>query len=380
MQVLGTLAKWPLITRNKLSSTNIESTIEKIAKTEDQPAISEPAKELLQMWDELVVGYRIPKAVQDAIDAEGGSRKRSAQSHLEDVFARRSRLRLEDEQEQMPQPVAIELAVPVVEPTRTRIQRPDRILPPHWEELPLPEGSVFQKPTYLCTLTKAVYEEFPSRVIVAYESERYRQSLQIDINDIIAKARAESQAKAAHAAALAAAEEEAAKAAKQAKQEQRLLKESQSKEKKMYRLFSTVVIKTMSKYKKYLDHDQFKRRAKEVCQIMCEKEKKSSHFQGEKYDSLSSDKEAKLKKYVKEFMTKLLTRKGIKVSSSSTASPKVKGKEHVSKDTTTKSDRMSLLTPDTPSNEADDGENDMDLGEDDQDEVDLINELMDTVQ
>lgn len=37
------------------------------------------------------------------------------------------------------------------------------------------------------------------------------------------------------------------------------------KEKKLKKLVGAIVVKTMSKYQKHMDHDQFKKYAKEVC-------------------------------------------------------------------------------------------------------------------
>lgn len=389
------LAKWPLITRNKLISTNIEPTVMSLAEREDQPSIAEPAKLLLQMWQALEVGYRIPKSMQDTIDAQGDSRKRPAQEMLDNLFVRRNRLRMADEDSktfdttplELPSHLESALSRSTSTPRVKRAKTPPP-LPANWELLPAPRHATFQKPAYLCVLTKAVYEEFPSNEIVQYELDKYNRSLYVDVNGIIAKARAEAEAKAAMEASIAQAEVEAARLAKKLKQEHRLKKDTQSKEKKMYRLFSTVVIQTMSRYKKYLDNDAFKKRAKEVCKIMCEKEKKSSHFATEKYDELSPEKESKLKKYVKEFMTKLLARKGIKISSTSTSStpssdrkrPSNSGQHHKSSSQASRvanplhsPSRMSLPTPETPSNEADGDENDMDIEDEDED---LLNEIM----
>lgn len=367
-----------------------------MAEKEDLPTIAEPAKLLLQMWQALEVGYRIPKSMQDAIDAQGDSRKRPAQEMLDELYVRRNRLRMiEDDNKgfdttplELPSMLesALSRSASTIRLKRAKTPPP---LPVNWELLPAPRNAAFQKPAYLCILTKAVYDEYPSNEIVQYELDKYNRSLYVDVNGIIAKARAEAQAKAAMEASVAQAEAEAARLAKKLKQDQRIKKESQSKEKKMYKLFSTVVIRTMSKYKKHLDNESFKKRAKEVCKIMCEKEKKSSHFATDKYDELSSEKETKLKKYVKEFMTKLLARKGIKVSSTSSTTPNGEKKKpssggshhksssHVGRGTNRvhSPSRMSMPTPETPSNEADGDDNDMDL-EDDEDD-DLINEIMD---
>merc|ERR1711939_327576 len=199
--------------------------------------------------------------------------------------------------------------------------------PPHWQLLPSPanpDGSPSTIPIYMRLLTKTVYREYPSPEVIAYETEKYRQATVVDVNEIIAKARAEAEAQALAAAQKAATEKANAEAlqaaADQAKQAKKQHKSTSSKDKRIYKLFGKVVVSTMNSYKKYLDSDQFKRRAKEVCNIMCEKEKRSSHYATDNYDSLSPERERKLRNFVKEFIQKLLARKGIKVSSSSSSS------------------------------------------------------------
>lgn len=50
------------------------------------------------------------------------------------------------------------------------------------------------------------------------------------------------------------------------------------KDKKMLRLFSNVIVHTMSRYKDSLDHEQFKRRAKEVSPLLFFKKKKTRFY------------------------------------------------------------------------------------------------------
>ena len=349
----------------------------------DDPIVAEPAKELLDMWQVLEIAYRIPKSMREAIESGDDSRKREAEAAVEALFVKRARIQEELEHNAMALPAFVRPEAIAVPAPTSKPATPLRHPPLHWQimpSIPAADGSI-ASPSYISLLTRAIYTEFPSPEIVAFEAEKHRQATTVDVENIIARARAEADAKAALEAANAAAALEAVKQAKKAKRQQREAKESASKEKKMYRLFSTVVVTTMSKYKKHLDPDQFKRRAKEVCEIMCEKEKKSSHFQIDAYDSLSSDREAKLKKYVKEFVTKLLARKGIKSSSSSVKAPSssVKVRPHSSTLHSSRSSQESVSCPtaETPSTDRlllfDGQYEDMDIEGDDDD---LINELV----
>ena len=383
--MLAVLRKWPLITRNKLISTNIESSVLALAEKEDA-LVCEPAKELLEMWQALEIAYRIPKSMREAMESGDASRKREAEDAVEALFVKRARIQEEHAHETMAiptfiRPEAISMPLAPAKPA-TPVRQP----PLNWQlipAIPTADGST-ASPSYICLLTRAVYPDFPSPEIVASEAERHRQATTVNVNDIIAQARAEADAKAAAEAANAAAAIEALKQSKKAKRQQKEAKDSANKEKRMYRLFSTVVVTTMSKYKKHLDSDQFKRRAKEVCEIMCDKEKKSSHFQTDTYDKISSEREAKLKKYVKEFITKLLARKGVKPSSTSSTgksqSSLSKSRPHSTSQPKVQPspESLPLRTPGTPSTDrwfdtATSLDEDMDVqGEDD----DLINELV----
>ena len=320
IEVLAILAKWPLITRNKLQSTNMEGTVQALAEREDA-TISEPAKQLLELWQALEIGYRIPKAIQDNMGSAEESRKRRLQVEA-DLFEHK-RAKFEEDptpDQRIPAFVRPEIVPQIA--SLVPLRPAPRPAPPDWCLIPS-DSSVedpLQEHMYMCLLTKLKINHYPTQAIIASEAEKYRKANTIDINDVIARARAEAEAKAAQEAANAAAVIAAEEAAKQAKRDAKEKQAKDKKEKKMMRLFSTVVVQTMSKYKKHLDADQFKKRAKEVCNIMVEKEKKSSGFAKETYDALAPEKEAKVKKYVKEFILKLLARKGITPSSSSSSS------------------------------------------------------------
>jgi hypothetical protein len=98
-----------------------------------------------------------------------------------------------------------------------------------------------------------------------------------------------------------------------------------NREKRLLKLVGAVVVKTMSKYRARMDVDTFKKHAKEVrgnaplvftsftnttqlTHIIAEKEKKSSSFKENKLDALSDEKKAKIKKFAREYVHKILHR------------------------------------------------------------------------
>jgi len=126
------------------------------------------------------------------------------------------------------------------------------------------------------------------------------------------------------AAALQKAEEEAKEIAK-AEEKAKLIEKKQEKkekekkkpglnkeekealrEKKLKKMVGAVVVKTMGKYQKYMDHDQFKKYAKELTELIAEKEKKSSSYREGKLDALSDEKITKIKKFAKDYIAKVI--------------------------------------------------------------------------
>lgn len=115
-----------------------------------------------------------------------------------------------------------------------------------------------------------------------------------------------------------------------------------NKEKRLMKLVGSVVVKCMSKYQKQMDTAQFKKHAKEVgifasacrlsingfplqlTQIITDKEKKSSSYKEGKLDSLSDEKVAKIKKFSKDYIARILRKmekSGDKRKGSSSSAP-----------------------------------------------------------
>ncbi|KAF8064009.1 histone methyltransferase [Lyophyllum atratum] len=145
-------------------------------------------------------------------------------------------------------------------------------------------------------------------------------------------AAAEAAAVEAAAAALVKAEARAARAAnshrkktKPPKKELTQEEKEAGKEKRLLKLVGAVVVKSMSKHSKAMDHDSFKKHAKELTQIIADKEKKSSSYREGKLEKFSEEKIVKIKKFTKEYIAKVLRKleksggKRPKPSSSSTS-------------------------------------------------------------
>lgn len=176
----------------------------------------------------------------------------------------------------------------------------------------------------------------------------------LDLNDIIAKAQAQAEAIAAANAPPPAVEEVSTAAPKLKRKREKKPKPELPKEKRVLKLFSPVVVKAMSKYAQgALGKTDFKRRAQELTNLLVEKEAKSSKYADEEYKTLSPDKENKIRHFVKDWVIKLLARKGISGSSKSSSSRSSKDSKHRSKESITSQpsasgSKESTAAPDTP--------------------------------
>ena len=64
LPVFDILKGWPLISRNKISSTNVEELVTKLVQTAENEQVKEKGQSLLTSWSELELAYRIPKALR----------------------------------------------------------------------------------------------------------------------------------------------------------------------------------------------------------------------------------------------------------------------------------------------------------------------------
>lgn len=61
VQILQILNQWPKLTKNKISSSKIESTVQELANESEFDDVKELAKGLLSEWSSLEMAYRIPR-------------------------------------------------------------------------------------------------------------------------------------------------------------------------------------------------------------------------------------------------------------------------------------------------------------------------------
>ncbi|GAA5869520.1 hypothetical protein JCM8547_001513 [Rhodosporidiobolus lusitaniae] len=333
---LEILSSWRLQTRNKIESSNIEEAVTRCLSVEDEK-VKELASGILSSWGELKLAYRIPKA--DSKD--DADRKRPSDFHYDQLS---KRARLDDV------PTLEESSRPEwIRPTANKLEerpRPSRKLPEGWEVRYDMQSS---RDYYVHLPSGRTQREFPTHADSPLPPARPVQPV-LSAADLIAQAEAEAQAvKDAEAKKLAEekAEREREKRERhEARKAEKDEKERGKKEKKVMGLFSGVVVATMSKYKSQFEPEAFKKRAKEVSQILVDKEKKRPSYATDSYDSLSTEKEAKVKSFVKDWTKKLLERKKLGGGgSSSRGSSTPSGKRPDSAATGSLADRPSPATP-----------------------------------
>lgn len=263
--ILESMEKWPLMNRNKVEDSNIEEPVRRLAASTDVELAS-IAHLLLNSWSSLSTAYRIPRRPTRIHDEDG-------------------------------EPIRV---IAVTErPEKRVITDDDAWQVPTFKLTKLEEPQVVSLPP-----ETSMYEPVVAQPIVAGPS---RSQLQ----EIIAQA-TQAAAQAAETARKEAEEAEKARLATEvakAKAKERFKKKKTPKSDpgtRLLKLVGEVVVKYMSRYRDLITHDTFKKHAKELTHLITEKEKKSSNFKEGTVDSLSDDKRKKMKKYIEEYIHKLL--------------------------------------------------------------------------
>ncbi|KAJ7353320.1 histone methyltransferase [Mycena albidolilacea] len=275
--ILVSLRSWPLAARNKVEDCSIDGSVKKIIESEGEKLdekLKTLAEDLLEHWLTLPLAYRIPKRVIEEDEEE----KPTNDSQGFDLKRRRL---LDDKPKPDPIDEARREAERQLREARLEAERQQREAERHQPE----------------------------------RSRREAQATQAELSTIIATAvarKAAEDAAAAEAASAAAAALAVKNAPRDRKRKHRSQKKVQTpeekeanKEKRLLKLVGAVVVKCMSKYGKSLERDSFKKHAKE---LIADKEKKSGSYKENKLEALSDEKVAKIKKFSKEYIEKVVRR------------------------------------------------------------------------
>ncbi|KAH8831290.1 histone-lysine N-methyltransferase [Flagelloscypha sp. PMI_526] len=309
--VLETMSSWPLLTRNKVDASKVPELVKDISEREgdkeDLVKLREQAIKLLEQWDQLKLGFRIAKRVlpvclfchsQSSADLDqppeepaspASSSSGPHKKHKKRKYALTPQMEAEKrEREALKEALLRRSRAAVEEMQRASMLSSVNIVEPILVPPPAP------------------VEKIPVHVAVTKEQ---RKSL---ISQITKQKEEEEQALRDKQKQ----EEEERKARREKREKRKLEKERRKnmseeekevlKEKRLLKLVGGVVVKCMSKYQKQMSTEQFKKYAKELTQTIAEKEKKSSSYKANKLEALSPEKVEKIKKFAKEYITKLM--------------------------------------------------------------------------
>ncbi|KAG8951043.1 histone methyltransferase set2 [Tulasnella sp. 424] len=313
ISVLNSVKKLPLVNRIKVEDVGFEDIIRPFVDGEDE-TLSSLSSEILEKWSQLEQGYRIPRRKLEDDDVQ-------TITHIT----------IEEESERpKKRPRVDDIEIPLD-------------LPP-----PAPNTSFRRVSAHVAYEQTAIPSQTPLLP---------REPTRDQLDAIIARANA--------AAAEMAAANTPEPAPKKSKTRPPIdkAKADALKEKQLKKLVGAVVVKAAGKYAKPMGKDTFKRFAEECTMSIAEKEKKSSTYATSKLDKLSDDKQAKIRKYTKDFFAKAMhkidKKKAAKVvaspssssnSQSSTADPRrggSSGSTSTSSSTTLRGCELSIRIEDT---------------------------------
>lgn len=363
---MGSLARWPLVARNKVVDSGVDKQVHDLAGSEDAE-INSLAKDLLSAWDALEMSYRIAR--KDV--AASGTTSFSLEHR-----------RVDDADYDVVQPSLEEASAP-----NAVFSRLDTLAP-------RPLGTVQTPKPVSGAPTRSFRDTQRNTPPVPTPLKRPLQPT-VSIEEIIRRANeaeaekrrlAEEAAVAARAAALAA--EEAAskdkttvssdvskrrgngKHVSSLSGKRRRVGEKPSSssshsgssniegaERRLKKLVGDVVVRCMSEHKGELDRDVFKKHARELTTIICEKEKKNPKMwppprdgrSAYLADGLSRDKKDKVKAFASDYVTKLIAhRRSKKGKSLHRGTNGISGKSEVGANPSATPGSMASQTTGTP--------------------------------
>ncbi|KAI0651187.1 hypothetical protein C8Q79DRAFT_932041 [Trametes meyenii] len=279
MECMGT---WPLIQRNKVEDSKVNIPV-KLCAESDNVTVAELARKLLSQWENLEYAYRIPKRAKG--EGEDILQPVIVVNHDSDDERPSKRSRPEDE-------------FPVFKLANVRQKTP----PPFEMPPSVPD------PYQVMLARRAAEARRQQDVAAIIASAAAAATAAANQPKPKAKSKAESRPSWGTAADKERRERKKASSSRSKPKKEKLSKEEKeaNKEKRLLKLIGAVVVKCMSKYKDQMDHELFKKYAKELTHTIAEKEKKSASYKEGRLEALSEEKTAKIKKFAKEYIAKIL--------------------------------------------------------------------------
>lgn len=342
--VLEILSRWPRMTRNKISSSKIENTVQELSKSEHEQ-IKNLASELVAAWQSLEMAYRIPRRerpvkVEKKVDATTASNSPAPDTEAKtpvpdktpksDKNLKKQQLkRKESKNEHTASPSVPNGPRNSSKPFRPPTSRNDSVrqqpnsgpkLPPNWAAA---EDPITKKSYYYNKVDNRTQWDPPTAeepvVPPAPLATAQSQPEKLDLQKIIDEANKKLAERA---------KEDDSKREKETKEEKtnghRRHKEhhntSKGKKKdvnevsvevKLTKTFAKYVPNIVARYEKDVGHERVKKYSKEITKILVEKEMRPGHTV-KNLNELSDEKKKKIKTFIKTYMDKIIARKNEK--------------------------------------------------------------------
>ncbi|KAL8705012.1 MAG: hypothetical protein Q9201_001857 [Fulgogasparrea decipioides] len=325
LQILDILYHFPRLTRNKITDSKIEEIIESLTECEDEK-VQAKAVALLKEWSTLETGYRIPRVKRDPnaitsatkTDASGrreaGRTDRRGRSRSRSRSKSRSRSRSLDAPRGPsaipggPRAMATQRPVPFYNAPRPPYR------PPRQYENPLPAGwfpaktedgrTYYYNAQGATTWTRPTIPARPPPP--PQKAASNNKALEDIISEITSKQAFAAREKSSASATPQAVASESRKDSKASKEKWRTY--SEEKQKKIYENTLFPHIKgVMDKYKHRLPRDDLKRFGKQIAKKLVDSDYKNHRV--EDPTKISPSQERHVKKHVKEFFEKAVSRK-----------------------------------------------------------------------
>ncbi|KAG9007403.1 histone methyltransferase set2 [Tulasnella sp. JGI-2019a] len=261
--ILQSIQNLPMTNRIKIEDMKLEDKIQPYTESEDE-SLKAMSTEMLEKWSQLEKGFRIPRKTADDDDV----------------------------------PTIVHYTLDDEEASRPR--KKPRVATFIFDLPPAPVASASSSvsaPTPVATSTAPMRWPEPMR-------PAWTEPSQTQLDAIIARAAETAAAEEAAAASSSSTAPNKEKKHRSSSDKSKSKNTEALKEKQLKKLIGSVIVKSASKYAKQLGRDAFKKYAEECTVTIAEKEKKSSTYATAKLDKLSDEKQAKIKKFTKDFFTK----------------------------------------------------------------------------
>ncbi|WWC91926.1 uncharacterized protein L201_006878 [Kwoniella dendrophila CBS 6074] len=307
---LESMSKWKLQIRNKIEDSNIEEPIKRLQESDDEE-ISKLAKQLLEYWSTLELSYKIPRvnkiAALDAEDEAGTTTIAEADSlsistpRRPDAWENTTQIQIDVA------PIRPRIPIPSFHKSRhahAPPPPPPAVTTPQRPTLPISQSSDRLKLDAIIAMAQQNLQPTPTPTsqfgLLPSDSPAAESSRSGSIINDGGGGDNDDRRKKQKRSHYDFSEHDDADGGET---------EEQRKEKRLTKLVGGVVVKSMSKYKDQMEHDTFKKYAKECTTILVDKEKKGNTYLNTKHHpTLSDEKKLKMKSFTKEFTHKVLKR------------------------------------------------------------------------